>query len=103
MNLFTARLTGKMLSTEQFEKHIQSTQARILRWKQIDQSSVLKEYLDLKQKIESPEFQAEKKELISRKYKDTEEGKKMLQYKALVSSRRVKWYRSALENPSFAV
>ena len=101
MNLFTARLTGKMLSTERFEKHIQSTQARILRWKQIDQSSVLKEYLDLKQKIESPEFQAEKKELISRKYKDTEEGKKMLQYKALVSSRRVKWYRSALENPSF--
>ena len=71
MNLFTARLTGKMLSTEQFEKHIQSTQARVARWKQIDQSSVLKEYLDLKQKIESPEFQAEKKELISRKYKDT--------------------------------
>lgn len=101
MNLFTARLTGKMLSTEQFEKHIQSTQARVARWKQIDQSSVLKEYLELKQKIESPEFQAEKKELISRKYKDTEEGKKMLHYKEMVSSRRVKWYRSALENPSF--
>lgn len=81
MNLFTARLTGKMLSTEQFEKHIQSIQARVARWKQIDQSSVLKEYLELKQKIESPEFQAEKKELISRKYKDTEEGKKMLHYK----------------------
>lgn len=101
MNLFTARLTGKMLSTEQFEKHIQSTQARVARWKQIDQSSVLKEYLELKQKIESPEFQAEKKELISRKYKDTEEGKKMLRYKEMISSRRVKWYRSALENPSF--
>lgn len=101
MNLFTARLTGKMLSTEQFEKHIQSTQARVARWKQIDQSSVLKEYLELKQKIESPEFQAEKKELISRKYKNTEEGKKMLRYKEMISSRRVKWYRSALENPSF--
>lgn len=101
MNLFTARLTGKMLSTEQFEKHIQSTQARVARWKQIDQSSVLKEYLELKQKIESPEFQAEKKELISRKYKNTEEGKKMLHYKEMISSRRVKWYRSAMENPSF--
>lgn len=101
MNLFTARLTGKMLSTEQFEKHIQSTQARVARWKQIDQSSVLKEYLELKQKIESPEFQAEKKELISRKYKNTEEGRKMLRYKEMISSRRVKWYRSALENPSF--
>ena len=56
MNLFTARLTGKMLSTEQFEKHIQSTQARVARWKQIDQSSVLKEYLDLKQKIEGNEL-----------------------------------------------
>ena len=101
MNLFTARLTGKMLSTEQFEKHIQSTQARVARWKQIDQSSVLKEYLELKQKIESPEFQAEKKEFISRKYKNTEEGRKMLRYKEMISSRRVKWYRSALENPSF--
>lgn len=101
MNLFTARLTGKMLSTEQFEKHIQSTQARVARWKQIDQSSVLKEYLELKQKIESPEFRAEKKELISRKYKNTEEGRKMLRYKEMISSRRVKWYRSALENPSF--
>lgn len=101
MNLFTARLTGKMLSTEQFEKHIQSTQARVARWKQIDQSSVLKEYLELKQKIESPEFQAEKRELISRKYKNTEEGKKMLHYKEMISSRRVKWYRSAMENPSF--
>ena len=41
MNLFTARLTGKILSTEKFEKHVQDTQARIMRYRQIEQSVLL--------------------------------------------------------------
>lgn len=101
MNLFTARLTGKMLSTEQFERHISATQGRAARWHKIDQSPILKEYFNLKEKIESAEFQAEKKELINRKYKDTDEGRKMLQYQKMNSSRRIKRYRHALINPTF--
>lgn len=101
MNLFTARLTGKILSTEKFEKHVQDTQARIMRYRQIEQSVLLKEYFELKEKIESKEFQEEKKTLISRKYKDTDEGRKMLRYKELKSSRRIKRYQHALEDPTF--
>ena len=33
MNLFTARLTGKMLSTEAFEKSIYEMQERVRRWR----------------------------------------------------------------------
>lgn len=101
MNLFTARLTGKMLSTEQFEKHISTIQARIARWHNVDQSPLLKEYFELKAKIESQEFQMKKKELITRKYKDTDEGRKMLQYQKMNSSRRIKRYKHALINPTF--
>ena len=60
MNLFTARLTGKMLSTEQFEKTIYEMQERVKRWRQIEQSPELKEYLELKKEVESSEFQEKK-------------------------------------------
>ena len=85
MNLFTARLTGKMLSTEQFEKLIKEMQECVIRWRQIEKSPELAEYKELKSKVESPEFQAKKKEINDRKYKDTDEGKKMAAYKRLSS------------------
>ena len=77
MNLFTARLTGKMLSTDQFEKSIQDMINRVNRWRQIEKSPELAEYLKLKEIVESAKFQQTKQELSERKYKDTEEGKKM--------------------------
>ena len=85
MNLFTARLTGKMLSTEQFEKTIYDMQERVKRWRQIEKSPELAEYNALKKIVESSDFQARKKELESRKYKDTDERR----------------YKKALEDPEF--
>lgn len=101
MNLFTARLTGKMLSTEQFEKTIYEMQERVKRWRQIEQSPELKEYLELKKEVESSDFQEKKAELINRKYKETDEGRKMTAFKKISSSLRMRGYKSAQENPTF--
>ena len=100
MNLFTARLTGKMLSTEQFEKTIYDMQERVKRWRQIEKSPELAEYNALKKIVESSDFQARKKELVSRKYKDTDEGRKMTAYQRLKGSRAIRRYQKALEDPT---
>ena len=101
MNLFTARLTGKMLSTEQFEKTIYDMQERVKRWRQIEKSPELAEYNALKKIVESSDFQARKKELVSRKYKDTDEGRKMTAYLHLEGSSAIRRYKKALEDPQF--
>ena len=101
MNLFTARLTGKMLSTEQFEKTIYDMQERVKRWRQIEKSPELAEYNALKKIVESSDFQARKKELVSRKYKDTDEGRKMTAYLNLEGSSAIRRYKKALEDPEF--
>ncbi len=101
MNLFTARLTGKMLSTETFEKTIYEMQARVKRWREIEKSPELAEYLELKKIVESAAFQERKNELVNRKYKDTDEGKKMLAYEHLSGLLSMKGYKYALENETF--
>ncbi len=101
MNLFTARLTGKMLSTDAFEKEMAAMIERVNRWRRVEKSPELAEYLALKKIVDSPEFQARKKELISRKYKETEEGHKMNRYERLRSSMRIKGYQYALDNETF--
>ena len=100
MNLFTARLTGKMLSTEQFEKTVYDMQERVKRWRQIEKSPELAEYNALKKIVESSDFQNRKKELVSRKYKDTDEGRKMTAYQRLKESRAIRRYQKALEDPT---
>ncbi len=101
MNLFTARLTGKMLSTEQFEKTIYDMQERVKRWREIEKSPELAEYLKLKKEIEEPAFQTRKTELKGIRYKDTEEGRKMSRLDKLSSSVSMKGYKAALNNPTF--
>ena len=101
MNLFTARLTGKMLSTEKFEKTIYEMQERDKRWHQIEKSPELAEYLKLKKIVESTDFKERKQALATRKYKDTDEGRKMMAYKRLNASRSIRRYRRALEDQVF--
>ena len=101
MNLFAARLTRKMLSTEAFEKTVYDMQERVKRYRQIEKSPELAEYQELKKRIESSDFKERKQELVSRKYKDTAEGRKMLDYKRLTVSKEIKRYREALADPLF--
>ena len=101
MNLFAARLTRKMLSTEAFEKTVYDMQERVKRYRQIEKSPELAEYRELKKRIESSDFKERKQELVSRKYKDTAEGRKMLDYKRLTASKEIKRYKEALADPLF--
>ena len=101
MNLFTARLTGKMLSTDAYEKMVSDLQARVKRWRAIEKSPELAEYYALKKIVESSDFQQIKKELINRKYKDTQEGRKMMEYEALSNSSSIRRYRRALKDEEF--
>lgn len=101
MNLFAARLTRKMLSTEAFEKTIHDMQERVKRWRAIEKSPELAEYVELKKIVESSEFKERKNELVNRKYKDTEEGKKMMAYEHIVNSREYRRYKEALTDPVF--
>ena len=101
MNLFTARLTGKMLSTEAFEKAIHDMQERVKRWRAIEKSPELAEYKELKKIVESSDFQEAKNELINRKYKDTQEGRKMMEYEELSNSSSIRRYRRALKDEEF--
>lgn len=101
MNLFTARITGKMLSTDAFEQTIHDMQERVKRWRQIEKSPELAEYLELKKIVESSDFQETKSELINRKYKDTQEGRKMMEYEQLANSSSIRRYRRALKDEEF--
>ena len=101
MNLFTARLTGKMLSTDAFEKLVYDMQEREKRYRLIEKSPELAEYLELKKLVESAEFKETKAELINRKYKDTQEGRKMMEYEKLCNSSNIRRYRRALKDEEF--
>ena len=101
MNLFTARLTGKMVSTEAFEASMQEMQQRVIRYRQVEKSPELKEYLELKKVVETPEFQSRKQELVKRKYSDTEEGRKTQHLQKLSGGLRMKGYKYAESLPIF--
>ena len=101
MNLFTARLTGKMLSTDAYEQAIHDMQERVKRWRAIEKSHELAEYLELKKRVESSDFQERRNELVNRKYKDTDEGRKMMEYERLSDSRSIRRYRRALKDQEF--
>ena len=101
MNLFTARLTGKMLSTDAYEQAIHDMLERVKRWRAIEKSPELAEYLELKKRVESSDFQERRNELVNRKYKDTDEGRKMMEYERLSESRSIRRYRRALKDQEF--
>lgn len=90
-----------MLSTEAFEKNVSEMQERVKRYRQIEKSPELAEYQQLKKLVESNAFQERKKELVGRKYKDTDEGRKMASYDRLSSSMRMKGYKYALDSDTF--
>lgn len=101
MNLFTARLTGKMVSTDRFESDIRDMLAQVERWRAVEKSPELAEYYALKKEVESEAFQSRKSELKNRKYRDTEEGKKMHELEELRSPLRMKGYKYAESSETF--
>ena len=90
-----------MSSTDAFEKTIHDMQERVKRWRAIEKSPELAEYNELKKIVESSDFQEKKNALKNRKYKDTDEGRKMATLDRLSSTLRMKGYKYAQDSETF--
>lgn len=95
MNLFFKRLTGKIKSADKFEKELQETKYAAQRYREVEKSPEMKEYLELKEQVTSPRFQNKKKEYQTKKYKETVEYKNFTEYNKLLKDKTVKRYLAA--------
>lgn len=75
----------KMLSTKAYEQWLNEQAEIIVRYRQVQKSDILVEYNNLKALVDSDEFKVKKKQLITTRYADTEEGKTM------AALNRLKW------------
>ena len=92
MNLFFKKLTGGLQSTEKMERRIMDDEKRIARYRQVEQSADLKEYLELKKIVESKEFQQKKFNLTHTKYKNTPVYATISAYKKLRDDKEFQTY-----------
>ncbi len=79
----TVNLKNDTLSTAKFEQRIAEVKETIVRYRQVEKSSELQEFLTLRKVVESPEFQENKRYLLTRKYSDTEESKTTSRFRRL--------------------
>ena len=84
--------TVKMLSTKQFEQWLQEQAQIAVRYRNVEKSNLLAEYIALKEVVESVEFQAKKTKLTTTRYADTQEGSTMAVYKKLAWNSSVVLY-----------
>jgi len=92
MNLFFKKLTGQLHSTEKMERHIMAEEERIARYRQVEQSPELKEYLELKAIVESKEFQQKKYNWVHTKYKSTPTYAVINEYKTLLHDKKLQMF-----------
>lgn len=92
MNLFFKKLTGRLYSTEKMERQMMEEEERIARYRQVEQSPELKEFLDLKKIVEGKEFQQKKYNLIHTKYKSTPTYETIHRYKELRQDKQLQLY-----------
>ncbi|MBO7501790.1 MAG: hypothetical protein J6T32_01085 [Paludibacteraceae bacterium] len=92
MNLFFKRLTGQLRSTEWMERRMMAEEERIARYRQVENSPELKEYLELKQVVESKPFQQQKYNLQHTKYKSTPTYETIRRYKELLHDKQLQMY-----------
>ena len=94
MTLFFLRalVRRQLLTTPKFEELIEQTGLDAERYRQVEKSAKLKEFRELEQKVTSHEFQANKKQIVGKKYKDTEEAKKLDKFSKLEKDKYVRLY-----------
>jgi len=94
MDLFFLRalLRGKLQTTAKFEEELNQIPIRAKRFRQVEQSPELKEYLELDKKVNAPDFQMKKKEIKGMKYTKTAEYKQMEAFKKICKDKYVRRY-----------
>ena len=92
MNLFLKKLTGQLYSTERMERRMMMEEERIARYRQVEKSPELKEYLELKKIVESKEFRQKKYNYVHTKYKSTPTYATIRRYKELLHDKQLQQY-----------
>jgi len=94
MDLFFLRalLRGKLQTTASFEEELNSIPARAKRYRQIEQSAERKELLELEKKVNAPDFQVKKKEIVRATLKRSTEYAQLEAYKKLCKHKTVRTY-----------
>ena len=80
-------------TTKQMEERIHQVSVDIRRYREIEASSELAEFMDLKPIVESKEFQDYKHELLTTKFKDRPEYATRREYVKVKRSHHVRWYK----------
>lgn len=93
----TIQLKKETLSAEKFESYMRGIAEEIVRYRRVERSPELKELNELAQVVETTEFQDNKRVLLTRKYKETEEGKTMSAFLSAKNSLITRKYL-AIEN-----
>jgi len=86
------QLKAETLTTSKMEDRIHQMSVDVRRYRDIENSSELAEFLALKPIVEAKEFQDYKQELLTTKYKDREEYKLITGYERAKRSWHVRWY-----------
>ena len=86
------QLKADTLTTAQMEDRIRQVSVDIRRYREVEASAELAEFMALKPIVEAKEFQDYKNELLNTKYKDREEYKLITGYERAKRSHHVRWY-----------
>ena len=87
------QLKADTLTTKQMEDRIHQVSADIRRYRDIEASAELAEFLALKPIVEAKEFQDYKHELLTTKFQDRPEYATRQEYVKIKRSRHVRWYK----------
>ncbi len=71
-------------------------------YREIENSNEMNRYLKLEKEVNSPEFEAKKKEIKNKKFKDTEEYAREQEYKKLEKSKSIKNYFKVKDSQKLA-
>lgn len=92
MNFYflNALLSGKLMTTPKFEGTMELSRQQSKRYRQVEKTEKYKEYLALKEEVESAAFLAKKKQIKDVKYADCDEAKKLAQFATLGKDKAVR-------------
>lgn len=92
MNLFLKKLTGGLWTTDKLEARMKQQEADIVRYRRVEKSAVLAEYMELKQIVGSKDFQDKKTRLTQTKYKETVPFRKLAELHKLNKDKALQLY-----------
>ncbi len=94
MDLFFLRalVRRQLLTTAKFEESLNRVRTNAERYRRVEKTDKLKEFLAIEKQVNAIDFQNKKKEIADKQYADTPEAKSMAEYKSLLKDKYVRLY-----------